>query len=120
MEQKPLLFFSGLMIIAIILIVVYQNQTDPFKNVKPHTHSQQQHNHDAELEAIYAVYMDNCYDCHGAEGQGLDGYPDIRDTKMTIEQIKQRIIHGKGDMPDFKDEIKEPMLTRLAQMVKQF
>ncbi|HID40425.1 MAG TPA: cytochrome c [Calditrichaeota bacterium] len=120
MDQKPLLFLFGLMVIALILIVVYQTQTDPFKNVKTHTHNQQQHDHDAELKAIYAVYMKNCSDCHGAEGQGLGGYPDIRDTKMSIEQIKQRIITGKGDMPDFKNEIKEPMLTRLAQMVKQF
>jgi len=120
MEQKPLQFFSGLMIIALVLIVVYQTQTDPFKNVRPHTHSRQQHNHDAELEAIYAVYMEHCSECHGSQGQGEDDYPDIRNTKMTIEQIKQRIRTGKGDMPDFNDEIKEPMLTRLAQMVKQF
>ena len=120
MGQKPLLFFSGLMIIAVLLILVYLIQTDPFKNVKPHTHNQQKLTQGAELEAIYAVYMDNCFDCHGSRGQGLDGYPDIRDTEMTIEQIKQRIMTGKGDMPDFKDEIKEPILTRLAQMVKQF
>ena len=120
MEQKPLLFFTGLMVIALILIVVYQTQTDPFKNVKPHTHSQAPKNQEAELEAVYALYMEHCSDCHGRNGQGLDGYPDIRNTRMTIEQIKQRIRTGKGEMPDFNDEIKEPMLTRLAQMVKEF
>jgi len=119
MEQKPLLFFAGLMIIALILIVVYQTQTDPFKNIKPHTHGQAPRNHEADVDAVSALYMKHCSDCHGDKGQGQDGYPDIRNTGMTIEQIKQRIRSGKGNMPDFNDQIKEPILTRLAQMVKE-
>ncbi|HGY54933.1 MAG TPA: hypothetical protein ENK44_04470 [Caldithrix abyssi] len=118
MEQKPALFFWGLMLIALILIVVYLIQTDPFENVKPHIHSQQMRSHDAGSEAVYAVYAEYCYEFHGSKGQGLEGHPEIGDTKVTMKQIKQRLMTGKGDSTDFIDEIKEPMLTRLAQVVK--
>ncbi len=118
MEQKPALFFWGLMLIALILIVVYLIQTDPFENVKPHIHSQQMRSHDAGSETVYAVYAEYYYENRSSKSQGVDGYPNIPDTEVAIEQIKQHLMTGKGDSTDFIDGIKEPMLTRLAQVVK--
>ena len=122
MDKNPAVFFTILFLLALVLLVVYKLETDPLKHFQlsaPGQNHQHTHDHENEITAIYALYKQNCLDCHGPFGGGLGSYPFINKTELNIDQIKELIQNGKGEMPAFRN-IKEPELTKLAELVKQF
>ncbi len=116
MIKRPVLLLTILIVIALIVIVTYKIQTDPFNNASA---GGQGDKLEEDLGPIYTVYQENCVTCHGAAGQGQSGFPSLKQTKLGVDEIKQLITIGRGDMPAFP-HINEPQLSQLAEMVKQF
>ncbi|WP_062513507.1 menaquinol-cytochrome c reductase cytochrome b/c subunit [Halobacillus sp. KGW1] len=47
----------------------------------------------------YAVYEANCLSCHGDALQGQGNYPSLIDAELTVDQVKDIAVNGKGEMP---------------------
>lgn len=105
-----------LLVIALVVIVTYKIQTDPFNNSSA---AGQESALADDMDPIDMVYQENCVTCHGRAGQGQSGFPSLQKTKLRTDEIKQIITTGRGDMPAFP-HISEPHLSQLAEMVKQF
>lgn len=117
MIKRPVLFLAILILFGLSIIVIYQVRTNPFKNdsiIKG-----QRNTYEHSPNSISKLYMENCVTCHGKIGQGQSGFPSLQDTILELEMIKELISTGKGDMPAFP-HIKEPQLSQIAKMVKQF
>lgn len=53
----------------------------------------------ADAGSNQALYIQNCSLCHGADGKlGASGAKDLTKTTLTVEEIKNIILHGKGLM----------------------
>jgi len=117
MIKKPVLLLAILIVIGLVVIVSYKIQTDPFRNNV--SAAGQESALTDDFGPIYTVYQDNCLTCHGRAGQGQSGFPSLQKTRMSVNEIKQIINAGRGDMPAFP-HITEPQLSELAEMVKQF
>lgn len=50
-----------------------------------------------------AIYAAECARCHGADRAGRDRAPSLMgvDTRLTVEQVRQVLEHGRGFMPSF-------------------
>lgn len=119
MDKKPVLFFSALLFLALVLVVVYQVKTDPFRQiVKTNQNNvaanQQPHNHD--FDEAMALYAKNCATCHGSFGEGRGSNPTLQKNRLSVDQIKSIIVSGRGSMPPIPG-IKEPSLSKLAEFV---
>jgi mono/diheme cytochrome c family protein len=115
MIKRPALLLTVLLVIALIVVVTYKIQTDPFNNTAS---SEQNSEMMEEFGSIYSVYQHNCLTCHGRNGEGQSGFPSLQKTTFSVEEIKQIITTGRGEMPAFP-HIKELQLSQLAEMVKQ-
>ena len=123
MKNRPIIFIGSLLIIALVVIVVFIIQTNPFGDVGPahrHDHPEQQQQQEPHMEfgEAMTVYGQACASCHGKFGEGVAGFPSIQNTSLTVDEIKKIIREGKGNMPSF-NQIEEPMLTRLADFIKK-
>ena len=49
------------------------------------------------------LFQSNCTKCHGAAGEGVAAYPDIRNSKLSKEDTKKIISRGYREMPPFPD-----------------
>ncbi|MGD9489776.1 MAG: cytochrome c [Calditrichaceae bacterium] len=119
MDKRPVLFFSVLLFLAFMLVVVYQIKTDPFKQiVKVNQNNvaanQQNHNHD--FDEAMALYAKSCATCHGSFGEGRGSNPTLQKNGLSVDQIKTVILSGRGNMPPIPG-IKEPALSKLAEFV---
>jgi hypothetical protein len=121
MKDKPMIFLGILLIVALCLIVFYQVSTDPFSDIKQiqqtesHIHGQEnvpKMNFTAEMK----TYGDMCAGCHGKIGEGASGFPSLQNLNLSLDEIKDIIVNGKGNMEGLS-HIKEPMLTKLAKFV---
>ena len=110
MIKRPVLLLTILIVVALVVIVTYKIQTDPFNNTSK---AGQENALADELGPIYTVYLHNCVTCHGQSG-----FPSLQKTKLGVDEIKQLITTGRGDMPAFP-HITEPQLSQLAEMVKK-
>jgi cytochrome c-type biogenesis protein CcmH len=117
MIKHPAFFFFSLILIALMVVVFYQLSSDPFKKeasgsgdvvVNPH-----------QDDAIIGLYARECASCHGTVGQGVAGNPNLQNSRLSLAEIKSIISEGKGAMPAFP-QIREPQLSELAELVKQF
>ena len=117
MIKRPVLFLTILIIIGLIIIVIYKVQSDPFKNDSVIEGRGNMHEHDSD--SISELYKENCVTCHGKVGQGQSGFPSLQKIELAMDEIKKLISTGQGNMPAFP-HIKEPQLSQLAKMVKQF
>ena len=105
--NAKLVYFSLLLLVSAIVIILYQvsSDSDIFKS-------------EPELIA-QALYQDNCAKCHGDDGEGAATFPDIRNQSYDLDKVKILIRHGAGEMPAFP-KIKEPDLSYLAKYVSEF
>ena len=105
------------MVFGLVIIVGYKVKNYPFKNGS--VTDKQKNGHEQVQVSISELYMENCMTCHGNVGQGQSGFLSLQNTKLDVSGIKELISTGKSDMPAFP-HIKEPQLSQLAKMVKQF
>jgi len=101
MTNKPLIFFASLMLLALIIVVYYQIETNPFKNATE-VQTQEQANPHASDEGM-ALYGQYCASCHGGFGEGTGKNPPLKETKLDHGQIHDIIRTGKGIMPAYPD-----------------
>lgn len=79
-----------------------------------------------ELTNARATFLRSCAVCHGADGQGkpLGGLraPSLkREEAMNYsdEQLFDRIYRGTGNMPSFKNSLKEEEIKGLVRYVRE-
>ncbi len=119
MDKRAIVFFVVLLGLAMILIVFYRIETDPFKKFQSAQPKTEAHQHNQDVKTAIMLYKNNCTNCHGSFGEGMSGNPRLRGTKLSVEQIKEIIKNGKNNMPAFPD-IKEPQITKLAELITFF
>jgi mono/diheme cytochrome c family protein len=122
-NNRPLVFIGSLLIIALVVIVAFLIQTNPFGDVAPpHRHEAPQQPQEQpsgmEFGDVMTLYGQACASCHGKFGEGVAGFPSIQNSSLELDEIKTIIREGKGNMPAF-NHIEEPMLTRLAEFTKK-
>lgn len=117
MNNKPLIFFASLMALALILIVIYQLKTDPFKNITGKVVQQESSPH--QSGDVIALYSKNCAVCHGSFGQGQGDNPSLKGTSLSHDQIAQMIRNGKGRMPSFSN-LTADQIHQLTGLVEKF
>jgi len=120
MNNKSMLFFVSLLGLALLLVVTYQIQKDPFKNisVQQNQHEQAQSDTPHQMDAVIRLFVDNCARCHGNFGGGKDENPALIGTKLTHEQIAQLIRNGKGEMPAF-NKLTDEQVHQLVMLVEK-
>lgn len=71
---------------------------------------------DKKLEGAELFGSSGCTHCHGAQGNGTDQGPDLRDLrkKLKPEQITEQIKHGGKEMPAFGDSLNDGQIADLV------
>lgn len=65
-----------------------------------------------------SLYMAKCVACHGADGKlGAAGAKNLAETKLSVDEVKQQIINGKGAMPPFGNQLTEDEIQAIADYV---
>lgn len=108
-DNKPLIYFWGLIAVATIVIFMYQRSIHPPVTVENNPQVQEQ-------QQLLNVYRDNCARCHGAFGEGFASNPVLRGRNLPLPMVMDRIQKGRGKMPAFPN-IQEPILSKLAKFV---
>jgi len=68
---------------------------------------------------VKKLFANNCSWCHGAYGMTADKGPRLAGTKMTEEQVRERIRRGKeGYMPAFGKVLNDQEITAFAKYIK--
>ena len=76
-------------------------------------------NAEIPLPEIKKLFANNCSWCHGAYGMTADKGPRLAGTKMTEEEVRERIRHGKeGYMPSFAKVLTDPQIAAFAKYIK--
>ncbi|MGI9293832.1 MAG: cytochrome-c oxidase, cbb3-type subunit III [Pseudomonadales bacterium] len=68
------------------------------------------------------VFANNCAQCHGSDGKGSMGFPNLTDQDWlyggTVEQIKETIVNGRAAaMPPWQDALKDKGIDQVAAHV---
>jgi alcohol dehydrogenase (cytochrome c) len=66
---------------------------------------------EGDAEAGQAVWADNCAGCHGLEGTGANGGPDLTGIQADAEQVRAQITNGGGGMPAFSGTLSEQQIA---------
>ncbi len=122
MDNKPIIFFFSLLILATLIVVFYQSKTNPFAAEQvQQTASEQQtqavnpHQTDPAIE----LFTNNCARCHGGFGEGKGKNPSLQENGLGVDQIIHIIINGRGGMPSFT-RFSQTELQKLAELVRRF
>ena len=68
---------------------------------------------------VKALFANQCSWCHGAYGMKADKGPKLAGTRMTEEQVRQRILNGKpGAMPSFRKVFTPEEVAAFARYIK--
>jgi len=74
-----------------------------------------------------SLYADNCSVCHGDDGRGAEGMPNVPDftsrafqRSRTDKQLTTSITAGKGTMPGFKGRLKPEEIQQLVRFIRSF
>ncbi len=68
---------------------------------------------------VKALFANQCSWCHGAYGMKADKGPKLAGTRMTEEQVRQRILNGKpGAMPSFRKVFSPEEVAAFARYIK--
>jgi mono/diheme cytochrome c family protein len=72
-----------------------------------------------DAEAGGEVFSENCSVCHGADGHGGNGGPDLRTMPKAKEQkgAEEQVTNGGGGMPPFKGTLSEEEIQNVAAYV---
>jgi len=76
---------------------------------------------DAEVTVpqVKKLFANNCSWCHGAYGMTADKGPRLAGTKMTEDEVRERIRHGKeGYMPPFGKVLNDQQIAAFAKYIK--
>jgi quinohemoprotein ethanol dehydrogenase len=67
------------------------------------------------------VFSDNCAGCHGADGHGGNGGPDLsnRPAAKNLTAVIAQVTNGGGGMPAFKGTLSETQIKAVATYVTQ-
>jgi mono/diheme cytochrome c family protein len=69
-----------------------------------------------------ALYAANCAACHQAGGAGVpEAFPALKGSKMVLgdgAQLAAVMLHGKAEMPPFKDALNDAQLADLANYIR--
>lgn len=67
------------------------------------------------------IFAENCATCHGEDGHGGAGGPDLREMPLaqTEEGAIQQVTNGGGGMPPFGEQLSEEEITDVAAFVVQ-
>jgi mono/diheme cytochrome c family protein len=66
----------------------------------------------------YALYMQNCAHCHGADAHGDEG-PDLHDVTKSDARIVSLIKDGKkGEMPKFSTKLNDAEVQALVAFIR--
>lgn len=66
----------------------------------------------------HPIYIAKCATCHGGDGKlGVGGAKNLAETKLSVDEIKHQIIHGKGAMPPFGNQLSQEEIQALATYV---
>lgn len=66
------------------------------------------------------VFQQYCAACHGPSGGGLPnlGIPLKEATRLSDDEIRRVIEHGRREMPDFKDSLTEDQIAAVIRHVR--
>jgi len=117
MNNKPLVFFASLMTLALVIVVYYQIETNPFKNMQVAQSQQGADPHEASTGM--AIYTQNCARCHGGFGEGIGKNPPLQGTRLDHGQIHEIVRTGRGTMPSFSD-LSDQQIHQLVLFVEKF
>jgi mono/diheme cytochrome c family protein len=68
---------------------------------------------------VKKLFANNCSWCHGAYGMTADKGPRLAGTKMTEDEVRERIRHGKeGYMPPFGKVLNDQQIAEFAKYIK--
>ncbi len=69
----------------------------------------------------YANPAANCYHCHGGDGAGTWRGANLvrRVPKLTNDEVKDAILHGKGIMPSFADRLSGDEVDQLVGWLRE-
>jgi quinohemoprotein ethanol dehydrogenase len=72
-------------------------------------------------EAGATVWSDNCAGCHGADGGGANGGPNLvgNEQAMDPERVRAQVTNGGGGMPAFKDTLSEQQISDVSVYVTE-
>jgi len=67
------------------------------------------------------VYADNCVSCHGADGHGGNGGPDLTSipSAKNMNTVLGQVTNGGGGMPAFKGQLSAKQITDVSAYVTQ-
>ncbi len=70
------------------------------------------------VEAGAAIFHLDCARCHGNDGRGgKSGAPNLRESKMTAEEVMARIRKGKNAMPGYEGYLDDKQIEALAAYI---
>ncbi len=69
------------------------------------------------------IFANNCAQCHGSDGKGAMGFPNLADEDWlyggSVEQIKATIVNGRtAAMPPWQDALKDKGIDQVAEYVQ--
>ena len=67
------------------------------------------------------VFADNCSTCHGADGKGGNGGPDLSTIPDAgeLEPVVKQVTDGGGGMPAFKGQLNDQQIADVAAYVTE-
>ena len=68
-----------------------------------------------------SVFADNCVSCHGADGHGGNGGPDLTSipSAKNYNRVLAQVENGGGGMPPFKGQLTPKQIADVATYVTQ-
>jgi quinohemoprotein ethanol dehydrogenase len=74
-----------------------------------------------DASAGAAVWSDNCAGCHGSDGGGANGGPNLigNETALDPAKVRAQVTNGGGGMPAFKDTLTTTQINDVAAYVSQ-
>ncbi len=76
---------------------------------------------DGDAAAGEAVWADNCAGCHGLDGSGANGGPNLvgNEQAMDAARVRGQVTNGGGGMPAFKDTLSQEQISNVAAYVTE-